>query len=180
MRYLQGIIRNQGCKTICPPRIRQRSRHLRHRLWYVLLHNGLENSSPDFALEVWRTQQAINRSSNKSSTDESPLSSTVYSHTDRSFTKKTESLPRGHLGFYRKISPPTPCIAFRARVDNEDVEGKERALLATAGEEAVYVWDLDDEGSLETIRIDLTGDRIQASHPNLREISLLTSSVHRV
>jgi hypothetical protein len=43
------------------------------------------------------------------------------------------------------------------------VQGKERALLATAGEQAVYIWDLDDEESLETIRTDLTGDRIQVS-----------------
>jgi hypothetical protein len=36
-------------------------------------------------------------------------------------------------------------------------------LLATAGEKAVYIWDLEDEQSLETIRTDLTGDRIQVS-----------------
>jgi hypothetical protein len=128
-------------------------------LYTTILHSRLT----EFGLEVWRTQHAITRSSNKGVNDTSPLCSTVYSHTDRSFTKKTQKLPKGHLGFYRKITPPTPCIAFRARIDHEDVQGKERALLATAGEQAVYIWDLDDEESLETIRTDLTGDRIQVS-----------------
>jgi hypothetical protein len=48
-------------------------------------------------------------------------------------------------------------------MDNEDVEGKERALLATAGSQAVYIWDLEEGEIVETIRTDLTGDRIQVS-----------------
>jgi hypothetical protein len=65
------------------------------------------------------------------------------------------------LGYYRKISPATPYIAFKAGIDNAGIEGEERAVLATAGEEAVYIWDLEEEGRVETIRTDLTGDRIQ-------------------
>lgn len=115
----------------------------------------------EFALEVWRTQHAINRSSHKTPIGESSLSSTVKSHTHSGFNKSTVPLPRGHLAFYRKIVPPTPCIAFRARVDYEDVEGKERAVLASAGEEAIYIWDLDEEGSVETIPTGLNKERIQ-------------------
>ncbi|WVQ78842.1 hypothetical protein IAT38_000933 [Cryptococcus sp. DSM 104549] len=51
--------------------------------------------------------------------------------------------PRGHLTYSKTIRPPTSCMAFRARVDKEDQEG-ERVVLATAGEEAVYIWGLDD------------------------------------
>lgn len=117
----------------------------------------------DFSLEVWRTQNAVDRSPDKKVNIKSDLCDTVYSHIDRTFNKTTQPLPRGHLGLYRKIDPPTPCVAFRARIDHE-VEGKERALLATAGEKAVYIFDLEEEGNVETIRTDLTGDRIQVSY----------------
>ena len=120
----------------------------------------------DFALEVWRTQNAVNRSANKGLNNKSDLCDTVHSHTGPSFDKTTQPLPKGHLGFYRKIDPPTPCVAFRARVDQEDVEGKERALLATAGSQAVYIWDLEEGELVETIRTDLSGDRIQVSQSN--------------
>ena len=117
----------------------------------------------DFALEVWRTQNAVDRSSDKELNNKSNLCDTVHSHIHSSFNKTTQPLPKGHLGFYKKIDPPTPCIAFRARIDQEDVEGKERALLATAGSQAVYIWDLEEGEIVETIRTDLTGDRIQVS-----------------
>jgi hypothetical protein len=35
--------------------------------------------------------------------------------------------------------------------------------LATAGSQAVYIWDLEEGEIVETIRTDLTGDRIQVS-----------------
>jgi hypothetical protein len=117
----------------------------------------------DFALEVWRTQNAVDRSSDKKLNNKSDLCDTVHSHTHSSFNKTTQPLPKGHLAFYKKIDPPTPCIAFRARIDQENVEGKERALLATAGSQAVYIWDLEEGEIVETIRTDLTGDRIQVS-----------------
>lgn len=117
----------------------------------------------EFALEVWRTQQAIGRSTRKTTSAESPLSATLYSHTHPDFTKKTRPLPRGHLAFYRRIVPSTPCIAFRARVDYPGEEGKERAVLGTAGQEAVYIWDLDEEGRVETIPTGLSEERIQVS-----------------
>lgn len=86
------------------------------------------------------------------------------SHTHASFNAKTDPLPRGHLRFYRKITPPTLCNAFRARVDHEDIEGKERAVLATAGPEAIYIWDLDEEGKVETVKVDIDdGERISVS-----------------
>lgn len=75
----------------------------------------------------------------------------------------TGDLPRGHLAFYRRIMPPTDCIAFRARLDHEGTE-RERAVLGTAGEEAVFIWDLDDTEYVE--RIDILPEhqrRIQVS-----------------
>jgi hypothetical protein len=68
----------------------------------------------------------------------------------------------------RTIKPPTACDAFRVRVDHEDDEGLERPLLGTAGEEAMYLWDLEDESRVETIKVDLESegdDRIKVS-PN--------------
>jgi uncharacterized protein (UPF0262 family) len=53
------------------------------------------------------------------------------------------------------------------------VEGEERPVLATAGEEAVYIWDLEEEGSYETIRTELTGDRIQVSLIETSSLPLL-------
>ncbi len=52
------------------------------------------------------------------------------------------------LRWYKALTPPTPCRAFRARTD----ERTGRAMLATAGIEAIYLWDLD-EGSYEAIPI---------------------------
>ncbi|WVQ78840.1 hypothetical protein IAT38_000931 [Cryptococcus sp. DSM 104549] len=52
--------------------------------------------------------------------------------------------PRGHLTYNKTIRPPTSCSASRARVDKEGQEG-ERAVFATAGKEAVYIWGLDDD-----------------------------------
>lgn len=77
-----------------------------------------------------------------------------HSHTHPNWraTNPPSTFPRGHLSYYRTIKPPTSCIAFRARVDYEGEEG-ERAVLGTAGEEAVYLWDLDEVGRVEVIRI---------------------------
>ena len=70
----------------------------------------------------------------------------------------TGPLPKGHLAYYRTINPPTPCRAFRARVDHEGQLGKARAVLGTAGQEAAYIWDLDEEGKVETIEFGRTID----------------------
>jgi hypothetical protein len=56
-------------------------------------------------------------------------------------------------------------------VDYEEVEGKERAVLGTAGEEAVYIWDLDEEGRVETIPTGLTKERIQVSRDKSRALN---------
>ena len=88
----------------------------------------------------------------------------------------TGVLPRGHLSFFRRIMPPTDCIAFRARLDHEGTD-LERAVLGTAGEEAVYIWDLDDEDYVE--RIDISPEqqrRIQVSCLRSMAFSELTSS----
>jgi len=53
-------------------------------------------------------------------------------------------------------------------------------LLATAGEQAVYIWDLDEEGHMETIRTDLTGDRIQVSDLTWTARIKTHHPVHRV
>ena len=66
------------------------------------------------------------------------------------------------MAYYRTITPPTPCIAFRVRVDHEEEEGKERVMLATAGEAAVYIFDLEERAVTETIKLhpDLHGETL--------------------
>ena len=123
----------------------------------------------DFALEVYRTHSAITRSSRPTPppAKRSNLSRTSHSLSNPTYRPDQPSsvkLARGHLAYYRTIAPPTPCIAFRARVDYEDEEGKEKAVLGTAGAEAAYLWDLEDESKVETIKLgpEIQG-RIQVS-----------------
>lgn len=114
----------------------------------------------DLTLQVYRTQPAISRSSHPSPSCPLPReAASSLSHTHPTWkpqsthtTSETEALPRGHLAFYRKITPPTACRAFRARVDRE-VTDQERVMLGTAGEEGVYLWDLDDETRKEVVEI---------------------------
>ncbi len=122
---------------------------------------------------MYRTQAAITRSNHPtpSPLKRSRLSRTARSHTHPSFhpdQPSTSKLPRGHLAYYRTIKPPTACNAFRVRADHEDEEGLERPVLGTAGEEAMYLWDLEDGSRVETIKVDLESegdDRIKVS-PN--------------
>lgn len=60
------------------------------------------------------------------------------------FKQSPPFLPDGGLAFYRQVTPPTPCHAFRARLDGEGTKD-ERVILGTAGQEAVYLWDVEDE-----------------------------------
>ena len=55
-------------------------------------------------------------------------------------------LTRGNFAFYRHISPPHPCRAFRARVDYKG-SAEERSVICMAGDHGVYIYDLE-EGSL--------------------------------
>ncbi|WVQ78841.1 hypothetical protein IAT38_000932 [Cryptococcus sp. DSM 104549] len=52
--------------------------------------------------------------------------------------------PRGHLTYSKTIRPPTEYFMLRARVYHENEEG-ERAVLATVGRDAIYIWGLDDD-----------------------------------
>lgn len=116
----------------------------------------------DLTVQVYRTASAISRSSiQKPASGRLPreaLSSISHTHSswrprqlmpssavnDDENGNRLEPPPRGHLEYYRKIAPPTACRAFRARADRAGTEG-ERAMLATAGERGVHIWDLEDE-----------------------------------
>jgi len=113
----------------------------------------------ELALEVYCTQSAIERSKipTPPASKRSRLSQTSKSFTHSSYHPAQSSdmkLPCGHWAYYRTIERSTPCNAFRARVDHENQGGKERAVLITAGERAVYIIDLEYEERMETIPIE--------------------------
>ena len=123
------------------------------------------HADDDTGLYVYRTQQAISRSAHPNPPSRRPHGA-LYGEsisTDIDMTTHTGRLPRGHVAYYRHIIPPTDCIAFRARVDNLG-KPNERAVLGTAGEEGVYLWDLEDQERVERIMIPLEQrQRIQVS-----------------
>ncbi|ORY29786.1 hypothetical protein BCR39DRAFT_162382 [Naematelia encephala] len=128
--------------------------HLEFAKGFVIFDVGVEDTP--FTVQVYRTQAAIQRSSHPPPKEKTAVALSSQSLTHFSWRPNqddTTPLPRGHLSFYRTIQPPTACIAFRARVDYEGIEGKERAVLATAGDEAIYIWDLDDEKKVEVIQV---------------------------
>ncbi|KAK8861662.1 hypothetical protein IAR55_002485 [Kwoniella newhampshirensis] len=122
------------------------------------------NIGHDHRLEVHLTPSAVRRlpphlqslpSSRRSLTYDRGYSFTTQAEytTPTSPSSASDTPPRGHLTYFRTIRPPTNCLAFRARVDHEDVEEDARVVLGTAGEEAVYIWDLEDKGKVETYPI---------------------------
>lgn len=81
------------------------------------------------------------------------VSSTAQSHThpDIFIPEDPDSpLPRGHYAHFRTLSPPTSCIAFRLHVDAAD-SNSPRAVLASAGSEAIYIWHLEEDQPMEAI-----------------------------
>ncbi|ORX34848.1 hypothetical protein BD324DRAFT_635358 [Kockovaella imperatae] len=123
--------------------------HVELAMGHVVFDIGEVN----LTLQVYRTQSAINRSNHPTPAPNQRPRLTASAVGSPGFNGKTwaRALPRGHLLYYRTISPPTECHAFRARVDREGQ--KERAVLATAGSEALYIWDLDDASRVERISI---------------------------
>lgn len=126
-------------------------------------HTRIRLTKPgEQTFHVYRTQAAVDRSSHPPPPPSArPEMSYKYvgSMIDPHYEPKEDwaqtgrKLSRGHLSWYRAITPPTECVAFRARVDHKGVPGKERAVLATAGEEGVYLWDLDEPDRVESIPI---------------------------
>lgn len=100
----------------------------------------------DTALEVWRSGGARRRS-DMLPCGQSSVAETAESHTDPDiFTPADPVSPllRGHLEHYRTLVPPTNCTAFRLHVDGAD-SPKPKAVLATAGTSAIYIWHLEEE-----------------------------------
>ncbi|ODN87138.1 hypothetical protein L198_07140 [Cryptococcus wingfieldii CBS 7118] len=56
---------------------------------------------------------------------------------------------RGHLTYYRSISTPTDCFAFRARTDREGTD-KERPVVGFAGATHAYIYGLANDGYVES------------------------------
>lgn len=130
----------------------------------------------DTGLYVYRTQPAIARSTRPNPPGHRRPRGAIYGeslNSDIDMESHTGPLPRGHLSFYRQIIPPTDCIAFRARLDNEGT-AQERAVLGTAGTEAVYIWDLDDPSRVEKIPIAET-DRQRIQVRRLRDGGVFTT-----
>lgn len=122
-----------------------------------------ENSSSatDSGLYVYRTENAIKRSSRSTPPASRRPRGAEWGISSRGINMAEHAgpLPRGHLAFYRQIIPPTTCRAFRARIDRAGTP-EERAVLGTAGIEAVYLYDLDDPSLVETIPLE-SSERIR-------------------
>ncbi|KAL7424670.1 hypothetical protein Q5752_000354 [Cryptotrichosporon argae] len=124
------------------------STHLEFTRGFVVF-NHEAGGNHDSVLQVWRTQTAIDRST-RAADGEPELRCVAF--VDGAWTATTPDaaspLPKGHLAYFRTLVPPTSCNAFRARVDREFQDG-ERAVVATAGSDAAYVWDLETGQLLE-------------------------------
>jgi hypothetical protein len=60
-------------------------------------------------------------------------------------------LTRGNLAFYRHITPPVRCRAFRARVDYENTP-KERSIVCAASHHGIYIYNLEDGSLVQHIK----------------------------
>ncbi|EIW67238.1 hypothetical protein TREMEDRAFT_64486 [Tremella mesenterica DSM 1558] len=69
------------------------------------------------SLEVWRTQECIDRNNSQPNPGRISSYSRVRSFTHPEFNTRTTPLPPGHLSYFRTITPngPIPFNAFRAR-----------------------------------------------------------------
>ncbi|ODO04923.1 hypothetical protein I350_05533 [Cryptococcus amylolentus CBS 6273] len=79
-----------------------------------------------------------------------------WSHTEkRPWQLQDGETLRGHLTYYRSISTPTDCFAFRARTNREGTD-KERPVVGFAGATHAYIYDLANDGYVESYS--LAGD----------------------
>ncbi|WWD16419.1 hypothetical protein CI109_100845 [Kwoniella shandongensis] len=127
-----------------------------HRLEVHLTPTAVRRLPPSLRQNLPASRHSLTRNTGYSFTQQAEYtapSSSSSSSTASQPSQPPAPPPRGHLTYFRTIRPPTDCLAFRARIDKENVEGQARAVLGTAGEEAVYIWDLEDEGRMETYHI---------------------------
>lgn len=142
-------------------------------------------------MEVWRTRHAISRSLHPE-----PFGETKETHSTTcvedprgprfepvstqpcGVIDAARPLARGGLGFYRILTPPTECSAFRVRTDFAGTV-HERTVACIAGDEGVYVYDVEhgtfiQEYILPSFEFDLT----RYSNSSVRRLPHLTTEKH--
>ncbi|KAL1410723.1 hypothetical protein Q8F55_001665 [Vanrija albida] len=110
----------------------------------------------DSVFEVWRNENARSRPGALPPTGVSPIAHTAESHYiwgEGEYRPGDESvpLPPGHMEFYRVLTPPVRCLAFRLHVDDADGPHP-RAVLAACGMPALYIWHLEEERPVDVIK----------------------------
>lgn len=107
---------------------------------------------PDAALEVWRNNDARERSTvPKIGTSAVGESAVSHTHPDEFRANDPRSpLPRGHYEHFQTLVPPTHGRAYRMHVDRDGTEDA-AAVLATCATHAIYIWHLEEDQLMETI-----------------------------
>ncbi|WVW80243.1 hypothetical protein I302_102221 [Kwoniella bestiolae CBS 10118] len=136
------------------------------------------NSNDDRSFEIHLTPTALSRfppsrrrslpPSTRSITHNRGYSFTLEDHYQppRHDSEAPENPPRGHLTYYKTLTPRTDCFAFRARVDREYTP-EERLVFGTSSDEEAYVYDLQAEGGREMERF--VFDQEDRGRPNYIE-----------
>ncbi|WWC60402.1 uncharacterized protein I303_102974 [Kwoniella dejecticola CBS 10117] len=119
------------------------------------------NSNDDRSFEVHITPSALSRlppdrrrklpPTTRSTTHGRGYSFTNEEHYEPLPSDSTEIPPRGHLTYYKTLTPRTDCFAFRARVDKQYTP-EERLVFGTSSSEEAYIYDLQSESDEEMER----------------------------
>ncbi|WWC88082.1 uncharacterized protein L201_002986 [Kwoniella dendrophila CBS 6074] len=92
-----------------------------------------------------------NRSSITHDTGYSFALNNHYEPTINPLNKEIQIPPKGHLTYFKTLTPRTECFAFRARIDKE-FTSDEKLVFGTSSDEEAYIFDLQSESSQEMER----------------------------
>ncbi|WWC68553.1 uncharacterized protein I206_102482 [Kwoniella pini CBS 10737] len=116
------------------------------------------NSNNDRSFEVHITPSALSRLSTERRSKLPPSNQSITHNKGYSFTNgkryvpvptiSNEIPPRGHLTYYKSLTPRTECFAFRARIDRQYTP-EERLVFGTSSTEEAYIYDLQSESDQE-------------------------------
>ncbi|WWD05623.1 hypothetical protein V865_003704 [Kwoniella europaea PYCC6329] len=140
------------------------------------------NSNDDRSFEIHLTPTALSKlpperrrnlpPSNRSITHNKGYSFTLEDHYQPPvFSENSEQSnltipPRGHLTYYKSLTPRTDCFAFRARIDKQ-YTSEERLVFGTSSDEEAYIYDLQSESNSEMERF--VFDQQDRGRPNYIE-----------
>ncbi|OCF75085.1 hypothetical protein I204_03934 [Kwoniella mangroviensis CBS 8886] len=138
------------------------------------------NSNDDRSFEIHLTPTALSKLpperrknlplSNRSITHDKGYSFTLEEHYQpsppSSGSDELAIPPRGHLTYYKSLTPRTDCFAFRARIDKQYTP-EERLVFGTSSDEEAYIYDLQSESNSEMERF--VYDQEDRGRPNYIE-----------